>query len=256
MGHTGSFVTQEGTESHVALETIYEGNGFQRIVCLPHAGGSASWFHAWKNVAKRMNVTLEAVQYPGHAGLLSCNCAQSIEHLASLVNVELADEGDDVILFGHSMGALVAFEAAFQAERQGARYRGLHLSASRPPCLPCESIRSGLVDEMLIEEIGALDPLFPNALECREIADLFLPIVRDDFRMAERYRCQRSLGVWDIDVHCGRGDTEFSLEEAHSWCLHTEGAVRVHEYPGGHFYLRDRGVQMFEIFIESAGASR
>lgn len=230
----------------VALETITTGSNSFRVVCFPHAGGNASWFHAWSKAAKYLGITLQAIKYPGHAGLLNCDYVQSIESLAVLVDNELSSYAENTILFGHSMGSLVAFEAAHQAAQRGIRYRGIHLSASLPPSIPRKQKRSQLSDKDLIKEVGMLDPDSPNALECDEIAGLFLPIVRNDFFITERYKSFENLGLQDIDIYCGTEDAEFNARDADLWKRHTKGSVRVHEFPGGHFYLRSQGDRILQ----------
>src|SRR5436305_687475 len=81
-----------------------------RLVCFPHAGGSASYFHP---VSARFSpgVDVEALQYPGRQDRRAEPCVTDLNELADVVTTEIrALDPLPTVYFGHSMGAALAFE--------------------------------------------------------------------------------------------------------------------------------------------------
>lgn len=241
-----------GFPSRVGIERICGDGRGARVLCFPHAGGNASWFHVWKEDALSCGVTLDAVQYPGHAGMLKYAQARDIAHIADLVLDEVGQDCERIHLFGHSMGALVVFETALRAQRRGLRFAGVHCSGSRPPCEGVVNPRSALPDDAFVDAVGGLDPTEVNALSVPEIAELFMPIVRHDFEIAEDYRSTGVLDHRDIHVYAGRSDAEFLPGDAPLWQAHTTGSVMGHAYDGGHFFLRNVGESILSHVVKLA----
>src|SRR3954468_11777386 len=79
------------------------------LVCLPHGGGGASAFRHWQ-LSLPDRVSVLAVQYPGHEGRWSDALYLTFDALvASLAEALTRSVSGDLVLFGHSFGALVAF---------------------------------------------------------------------------------------------------------------------------------------------------
>lgn len=236
--------------ARAGIERICGDGSGARVLCFPHAGGNATWFHVWKSAAIAHGITLDAVQYPGHAGMLKYACARDLPHLADLILDEVGEDHARTHLFGHSMGALVVFELAYRAQRRGIRFAGVHCSGSRPPSMPVVDPRSALPDDAFIDAVGGLDPTEVNALAVPEIAELFLPIVRHDFRIAEDYRSASVLDHQGIHVYAGRSDDEFLPGDVAGWQAHTTASVECHAFDGGHFFLRDAGWEILANMVE------
>lgn len=221
------------------------------VLCLPHAGGSAEWYSCWREASLSLGVGLSAVRYPGHIGLFSAPFADSIEQLASLVVARLGDDLGGTVLFGHSMGALAAYECARQAQEKGLAFEQVHLSGSRAPCCPVASPRAGLPDALLVGSIGELDPTAPNALESPEIADALLPVLRSDLRIGEGYRREPQAAAGLLHVHVATEDPEFSPQDVEGWRPYARDGIVKHVHRGDHFYLRDAGEGVISTFLEA-----
>ncbi|MER5387223.1 alpha/beta fold hydrolase, partial [Streptomyces sp. NPDC002688] len=107
--------------------------GVPRLLCLPHAGGSASFYHP---LARRLGADVEtlAVQYPGRQDRRTEEPVTDIGRLAGHVVAALDAEDDrPLALFGHSMGAVVAFETARQLSAAGRPPAVLIVSGRRAP---------------------------------------------------------------------------------------------------------------------------
>ena len=207
------------------------------LVCLPHAGGSATYFVP---VARALSPAIDvlAVQYPGRQERRAEPCFEEIGPLADAVARQLEPWLDrPIALFGHSMGATVGYEAARRIEQDGGRLLGLFASARRAPSV-AEIERHPVDDAGLVAELRTLAGTAAGVLDDPELLDLVLPTLRADYKAVEAYRHRPG-----PELHCpitalvGDRDPVASLDQARSWERHTDAAFRIEVFPGGHFYL-------------------
>src|SRR5919106_1717821 len=82
----------------------------RRLFCFPYAGGSASIFREWPNELPA-NIQVCAIQLPGRQNRLAEKPITRISELVpALAEAFRAHCELPFAVFGHSMGALVAFE--------------------------------------------------------------------------------------------------------------------------------------------------
>jgi medium-chain acyl-[acyl-carrier-protein] hydrolase len=212
------------------------------LFCLPYAGGSASLYRDW---AAQLPDTVEVcpVQLPGREQRLDERPFSRIEPLVEALAVALRPQLDiPFALFGHSMGALIAFELARQLRRQGLPMP-VHLFASgrhaphRPdPVPPIHNVP----DETLLAEVRRLQGTPDGIWEDPELRALFLPILRADFSVNESYRHIREAPLaCGISAFGGLEDYKVGREDLTGWRQHTQGAFALRMLPGGHFFMRE-----------------
>ncbi|MBO0820999.1 MAG: thioesterase, partial [Nocardiopsaceae bacterium] len=160
-----------------------------RLICFPHAGGSATFYFP---VAKRLpaDVELLAIQYPGRQDRRGEACVEDIRVLADRVAEKLAELADQPFaLFGHSLGATVAFETALRLqEERGVSPVRLYASGRRAPSCHREESLHLRDDAHLIEEMKQMDGTDPQVFANEEVLRMVLPSFRSDYRAAETYR--------------------------------------------------------------------
>ncbi|MBM9506897.1 thioesterase II family protein [Actinacidiphila acididurans] len=219
-----------------------------RLVCLPHAGGSASWFFPMAK-ALAPEVEVVAVQYPGRQDRRLEPCRTSVGELADeLVGLvaELTDK--PLALFGHSLGATVAFEVARGLEARGIVPEVLFASGRRAPSIERDESVHLRDDAGIIAEIVALGGSDASLLEEPEVAAMVLPAVRGDYRAAETYRYAGGPRLsCPVVVLTGDADPKVTPREAAAWAEHTSGRFELHFFPGGHFYLSDQAPQVLDL---------
>jgi surfactin synthase thioesterase subunit len=216
-----------------------------RLVCFPHAGGSASfYFPVSRALAPGADVL--AIQYPGRQDRRHEPCLDSIGALADAVVEELADWFDrPVTFFGHSMGASLAFEVARRLEAGGTVLHGLFASGRRAPSTVRDERVHLLDDDALVEDISRLSGTDTQVLGDPEILRMILPSIRADYRAAETYRYTPGAALsCPLFALTGDDDPQVTLAEAHAWGEHTSGAFEVRVFPGGHFYLNSQAAQV------------
>ncbi|WP_250404600.1 thioesterase II family protein [Streptomyces cellostaticus] len=212
-----------------------------RLLCLPHAGGTASFHHSWASWLPD-GTDLLSVQYPGRQDRISEPCASTMDDLAPQVAQALQPHLDDdspLVLFGHSMGAWVAFEVARHLEMSFARRpAGLIVSAQIPPHLPPEREWPGESDDELIAELRRTGGTYTDPMLQPGLRELVLPAVRADFRLVREYSPQRLRRIsTPITAFAGVDDAGVPWNRVTEWKDATTGSFASQTFPGGHFYL-------------------
>lgn len=219
-----------------------------RLVCFPHAGGSANYFMP---VARALApaVDVVSVQYPGRQDRRHEPCIGTIDELADLV-VRVLDGGDErpVAFFGHSMGATLAFEVALRMRATGGGPALLFASGRRAPSTArVETVHLG-GRRGILAELRALQGTESELLEDPEVLEMVLPALISDYRAIETYgpRPDGQVGC-PIVALVGEHDPKVTEVEAGAWQRHTTGAFELRVFPGGHFYLNDHAAEVIAL---------
>ncbi|GGO99503.1 thioesterase II family protein [Wenjunlia tyrosinilytica] len=228
-----------------------------RLVCFPHAGGSASYFHG---VSKSLTPDTEvlAVQYPGRQDRRGEPLLDSVGAMADAAYEALAPWTDRPLgLFGHSMGALVAFEVAARLAGDGVVPVGLFASGRRAPsCYRDENVH--LRDDAgVMAELNRLDGTDSRLLDDAELREMILPALRSDYRAVETYHyTPRPTLVCPVWALVGDDDPRTTLDEARAWSEHTTGLFELTVFPGGHFYLNAQADAVVDLVRSRLSAHR
>ncbi|MFC4507630.1 MULTISPECIES: thioesterase II family protein [Streptomyces] len=229
------------------------------LVCFPHAGGSAPYY-APLSAALSPGVDVMAVQYPGRQERRQVSPVDDIHELARLSYEALAGAGlggaeRPVALFGHSMGALVAFEVARLMERHGARGPlALFASGRRAPGRVRTVADVPRDDVEIVSDIRSLGGTDARILGDPELLGMVLPALRSDYRAVARYRAGAGARVAaPVVVLVGDADPHTTHEEAQAWRDHTSGHFEAHTFPGGHFYLESEKDAVATTLSETLG---
>jgi pyochelin biosynthesis protein PchC len=207
------------------------------VVCFPHAGGAASYYRPMA-MALPASVELHAVQYPGRQDRLREPLVDDVVKMAETIApavLTLADR--PLALFGHSMGASVAFEVACRLEQWGVRPVALFASSRHAPSRQRGTRHHLASDEGLVAAVTALGGPGSELMGDPEFAALVLPTIRGDYRAAETY-----LGEPGAAVHCpvvallGDDDPSVAVDDVRVWAEHTSGEFTLKLFPGNHFY--------------------
>jgi pyochelin biosynthesis protein PchC len=206
-----------------------------RLVCFPHAGGAATSFQALAGLLAP-SVRPIAVQYPGRQDRRSEPMPETIDELAGEAAARVAALGDrPVALYGHSMGAAVAFEVA---RRLPVAPAWLFVSGRRPPgpATPGEMLHL-LPDPELAARMARLGGTDPRILADEEARTDLLVTVRQDLRAIERHEHRPGPPLsCPVTALVGDADPQVPVARMHGWRRCTTARFQLHVLRGGHFF--------------------
>jgi surfactin synthase thioesterase subunit len=219
-----------------------------QLVCFPHAGGAASFYFP-VSAALHPEVEVLALQYPGRQDRRAERPIDDIPTLADGVFAALRPRlGDRTAFFGHSMGAVVAFEVARRMAREdGTAPTRLVVSGRRAPSRRRDEQVHLRDDDGIIAELKTLSGTDPGLLGDEEIRSMILPAIRSDYRAIETYACTPGPPLsCPITVFVGDQDSHVTLDEARAWREHTTEDFGMEVFAGGHFYLTARPAETID----------
>jgi surfactin synthase thioesterase subunit len=213
------------------------------VLCFPFAGAGASAYRRCHEI-EATGIRICPVQLPGREELtdepLHTDAASAVGAMLPEI-LDLADGSPQVALFGHSLGAILAYETAHQLrELDGPQVLRLFVSGSPGPWSRRANRATGLTDEQFLGRVQELAGYQHPALVHPELRELLLPILRADVAMHEDYRPPVK-GQLDVPITTLRGDRDelVSAAEAAEWQAASTVGCRSVELPGGHMYLVD-----------------
>lgn len=219
-----------------------------RLVCLPHAGGSASYYFPM-STALTPEFEVYGAQYPGRQDRYKEPFVGSIDDMADQVYAALGTLPDaPTALFGHSMGAVLAFEVARRYESlAGRQVVRVFASGSRAPSHYGDE-REYKNDTDLVGVMRDLGGTDPRVLNNPDMLATFLPAFRNDYRALQAYHRGTEIGISaPIVVMTATDDPKTSVASAEAWLEHTTGGGEVHTFTGGHFYLEKQPQRVVEV---------
>jgi surfactin synthase thioesterase subunit len=212
-----------------------------RLVCFPYAGGGSAAFATWpESLGPEIEVC--AVQLPGRETRIMQQAFQDTATMVPvLADVLAARVAPPYAFFGHSMGAVVAFELArwLRANGQPAPVH-MFASARRAPQLPLmHSLLHVLPDDEFLEELHGFGGTPPQLLADEGLLRLLLPMLRADFAVNDTYEYQPEPPL-DCPITATGGLTDPHVPQASlaAWQDQTTGPFALAMFRGGHFYLR------------------
>ncbi|MCX2967728.1 alpha/beta fold hydrolase [Streptomyces sp. TRM70308] len=220
-----------------------------RLFCLPYAGGTARAYADWQD-ALPAGIEVCPVELPGRGRRFGDPVHTGLEPLVDDVVATVADRLDrPYALYGHSFGALVAFETARRLQERGRPPARLAVAAFRSPGTPpADPPLSALPDAGFRRFLGELGGTPRELLDDDAFMELMLPVIRADFRIAETYGDRP-----DARVNCpltafgSADDQRFGLPEVRGWTAHTTARATFHQVPGGHFFLHSHRDRLLEL---------
>jgi surfactin synthase thioesterase subunit len=231
------------TTRWVADDGPAESSGAPRqLFCFAHAGGGPAFFRPWR-AALAPEIAVRRVLLPGREWRLEESAFRHITELVGPLCTALEPYLDQpYALFGHSMGAVVAFEVARWFSRSSRPSPTcLIVSGRRAPGLASDSRRlSELPDEEFVAEVGRLGGIPPEVFGEPGLLEMVLPALRADFELAETYRPLPG-GPLDCPVvaYLGTGDPEVDYAGVLRWREVTTGGFAIRVFRGDHFYLKE-----------------
>ena len=224
-----------------------------RLFCFPYAGGGAVIYRAWPEMLPPQ-IEISAAQLPGRG-----NRIREAPYTALMPLVEATCEAilphldRPFAFFGHSMGAMIAFELARHLRERGSP-QPVHLfvSGRRAPQIPrAPRVRYDAPEPEFIEELRTLEGTPPEVLDHPELMQLMLPLLRADFSVVHTYAYTPAPPLdCPITAVGGLQDEEANREHLEAWREHTSTDFKVRMLQGGHFFLNTERALLLRMIAQ------
>jgi medium-chain acyl-[acyl-carrier-protein] hydrolase len=213
----------------------------ERLFCFAHAGGGAASFRPWvRKLAPEIDV--RPIQLPGRESRLDEPPYRQVEQLLEPLCAALSPYLDrPYALFGHSMGAVVAFEVArWCSAGSGLTPSCLLVSGRRAPHLPNNRRPlHTLPDGEFLAGVARLGGMPREVLAQPELVQMLLPAIRADYELAETYRPLPGARLTcSVVAYMGAADPEVDHAGLLGWRAETTGEFTTRVFAGDHFYLK------------------
>lgn len=226
--------------------------GTVTLLCLPNAGGNARLFRSWHDHTQPW-LRVQPVEYPGRGSRVRESLPSSMEELVADVLPIVEAAGDQpVALFGHSMGASVAYAVARElcAQARPSSVRHLFVSAAGAPGTP--STRPPMEhasDQQVAHELSSLGGTPAELLRHPDMVRFLARVLRSDDTLLREFHSRQFFEPLDIPITgiYGVGDDAVLLEAFRRWKWATSARFQERLLAGGHFYFLDREAAVMGI---------
>ncbi len=215
------------------------------LFCLPYAGASAAATYCRWQRHLPQTIKVAPLELAGHGRRMAEPFYASLDEAVAdlLAAISPVARSAPYAIYGHSMGCVMAYELARAAAAAGlAPPKALFLSGRNPPHYIYQRQNLHLLsNELFLAEIGKLGGTPQGFFKMKDFTDTFLPILRSDYRLIERYRhpTPMHVSVADTTFFNSDDDTLVSKPAVFEWQRYTSGAFVLKDFQGGHFFIND-----------------
>jgi len=223
-----------------------------KLFCFPYAGGSAAIYSKWKKFLDPA-IELRPVELAGRGRLTHAPLYKDDRELVEDVFRKIEPDISQLpyVFFGHSMGSMIAYKLAQKIRRAGLPGPfHIFFSGRRAPHVKRkeEKIYHLMNDDDFRREVLELGGTPEEFFQHPELLDLFLPMLKNDFRLAELEEHPGEIDPLNIriSVFLGKSD-DLTPEQCDGWKLHSKQLCSIHYFEGGHFFLQEKMEEMLEL---------
>jgi len=211
------------------------------LFCLPYAGGSEAIYYKWKKLLDP-SIELVPLSLKGRGKRFSedlyQNLQEAVDDIFENIKERIVDE--DYAIYGHSMGSLLAYELYYKISNQNLR-KPTHIFFSgyiAPSIIRKRENTYALPDNDFMQKVMKLGGTPEELMNNQVLLQIFLPIIRSDFKMLESYNYEKRENKIDCDVSILNGKQDFiKLNEILAWKNHVSRGFNIYNFEGNHFYI-------------------
>jgi surfactin synthase thioesterase subunit len=211
------------------------------LFCLPYAGGSETIYYKWK---KHLHPSIQVVpmELKGRGKRFSEFCYESLEEAVDDIFGNIKDKiiDDDFAIYGHSMGSLLAYELYYKISELNLRKpKHIFFSGYKAPSIVRERENTyTLPNYDFMKKVMELGGTPEELMNNQELLQIFLPIIRSDFKILETYNYEEREEKIQCDVSILNGKQDsINLEEILTWKNHVSRSFKVYNFEGNHFFI-------------------
>ncbi|NUI24484.1 MULTISPECIES: thioesterase II family protein [Bacillus amyloliquefaciens group] len=222
-----------------------------KLFCIPHAGGLSSIYSEWSN-SVGPEIELIPVELAGRGSRFSENPYKTINQAIDDITELILRKCDNkcYAIYGHSMGAYISYEVILKLMKITDNLpQHLFVSGKGAPYLTKETFISGLPDKQVIQWLNKLGGIPKELIENYELMKLFLPVIRNDYKLIESYNhnIKKKLSNVTLTVLTGKFDESITIGEVEGWKEYSEKEVDVYQISGGHFFINESVTEVISI---------
>ncbi|MFF6918387.1 alpha/beta fold hydrolase [Streptomyces sp. NPDC012466] len=230
-----------------------------RLYVFHHAGGSHLLYRDWPGLLPA-HWDVRLMDAPGRGRLTGEPQIDDARELAGFFLRRLAADGPGPFaFFGHSMGALVAYEMAQRLAAEGRELPlWLGLSARGAPRPQGEATRRhALPDEELRLHLAAMGGTPVEVLRDADLWEMFSPAIRNDLKLVESWRPLPGTPAltMPVAVYGGTRDVVVGPERLAAWEQFAEHFQGLRMSEGGHFYFQADPRPLLDLIQRDATAA-
>lgn len=216
-----------------------------KLFCIPYSGGSADIYYKWKNSLDR-NIELCPVEIAGRGRRMNEPFYESVDEAADDISNNILSKIDGntcYAIWGHSMGSLLAYEAYFSLmEKCSKEPEHIFFSGRKAPHDETEKTEYyKLPDDEFMKIVFHYGGNTKDIMENQQLAKIFLPILRSDFKLAEiyEYKEKKRKVMCDISIINGKSDFSVMKADLDKWKDVAGKECNYYWMKGDHFYILD-----------------
>lgn len=224
------------------------------LYCIPYAGGSAEYTYTRLKTILPQNIELKPLELAGRGRRMSEKFYISIKEATNdLMGIfRNRDKEKPYVIYAHSMGTVIAYELVKAIKQEGLLEPiYLFLSGRQPPhYIYNRKYIHDLPDDEFIEDIEELGGDVKKIFDDEEMKRVFLPILRNDYKIIEEYRFNGEYEKIKGDIVIFYSDNDLLVNDMNSlqeWSRYTDGNLESHEFEGGHFFIMDNWNKICDV---------
>ncbi len=224
-----------------------------RLFCFHPSAAGASLFRLWGKYLPS-NIEVCAIQLPGRETRIKEPLITEWDNLLPTLTQALLPliEEHPFVFFGHSLGALISFEVVHKLRREKLPIpKYMFVSGRRAPQIPIDNLRHQASNQELISTLREYGGTPEAVLQNQDLMELFLPVLRADFTLNEKYMYFPEAPLESpIVAFRGTNDVAVSWQQLSQWEQHTISNFALHEFPGGHMFFQKEPKTLIETILK------
>lgn len=223
-----------------------------QLFCITYAGGSAKFFREYAQLLPK-NIECIPIEYAGRGERVTEAIYESfdemVEDVAEQINMKI-NEKLQIVIFGYSMGSLVTYEIVSRNLLKKQPITVFVAAHFAPSISSVEDRISSLSDEEIVNRLQSFGGFDERLINNKRFWTMFLPTIRNDYRMLEMYNFKSEKKKINIDVTVFYSESDTPYIFVKPWQEITTGITKFVKIEGTHFFLRAQGEKVAEIMYD------
>lgn len=226
-----------------------------KLYCLPYAGGSSIYYLQWKQELNS-DIELHTIELAGRGGRFNEALYNSLDEMVEDVFLQIKEDLDDAdyAIYGHSMGSLICYELCHKIQDSGYKMpKHIFLSGKGAPHIKDkDEFMYNLNDEEFKSKLREIGGTPDEVLKSNELLELFLPIIRADFKVVETYNYVEKNKKLNVSATILNGkEDDLTLPQIFEWRNHFSCDCRFYTFTGGHFFINENKSNIISIINQT-----